>query len=48
VLTEIESMSAPQIADALGLKLNTVYSRLRTARERFRDALARRQREGGA
>jgi RNA polymerase sigma-70 factor (ECF subfamily) len=48
VLTEIESMSAPQIADALGLKLNTVYSRLRTARERFKDALARRQREGGA
>jgi RNA polymerase sigma-70 factor (ECF subfamily) len=44
VLTEIESMSAPQIAEALGLKLNTVYSRLRTARERFKEAVARRQR----
>jgi RNA polymerase sigma-70 factor (ECF subfamily) len=47
VLTEIEAMSAPQIAEALGLKLNTVYSRLRTARERFKDALAKRQRREG-
>jgi RNA polymerase sigma-70 factor (ECF subfamily) len=32
VLTELEGMSAPEIADALGCKLNTVYSRLRRAR----------------
>jgi RNA polymerase sigma-70 factor (ECF subfamily) len=43
VLTEIESMSAPQIAEALGLELNTVYSRLRIARERFKKAVAKRR-----
>ncbi len=32
VLAEIEGMSAPEIADALQCKLNTVYSRLRRAR----------------
>ncbi|NVB42305.1 RNA polymerase sigma factor [Pseudenhygromyxa sp. WMMC2535] len=32
VLTELEGLSAPEIADALGCKLNTVYSRLRRAR----------------
>jgi RNA polymerase sigma-70 factor (ECF subfamily) len=47
VLTEVESMSAPEIADALGIKLNTVYSRLRTARARFRDAVARRRKREG-
>lgn len=43
VLIEIESMSAPQIAELLGVKLNTVYSRLRTARERFKAAVATRE-----
>ena len=47
VLTEIEEFSAPEIAEALGIKLNTVYSRLRTARDRFARAVARaRAREG--
>jgi RNA polymerase sigma-70 factor (ECF subfamily) len=32
VLSDIEGLSAPEIADALGCKLNTVYSRLRRAR----------------
>jgi RNA polymerase sigma-70 factor (ECF subfamily) len=32
ILTELEGMSAPEIAEALGCKLNTVYSRLRRAR----------------
>lgn len=41
VLTEIEEFSAPEIAQALGIKLNTVYSRLRTARERFARGIAR-------
>src|SRR5690606_18000792 len=36
VLTEIEGMTAPEIAEALGCNVNTVYSRLRTARRRFR------------
>jgi RNA polymerase sigma-70 factor (ECF subfamily) len=43
VLTEIEAMSGPQIAETLGLELNTVYSRLRAARERFRAAIAKRE-----
>ena len=32
ILADIESMSAPAIAEVLGCKLNTVYSRLRRAR----------------
>jgi RNA polymerase sigma-70 factor (ECF subfamily) len=32
VLTEIEELSAPEIASALDINLNTVYSRLRAAR----------------
>jgi RNA polymerase sigma-70 factor (ECF subfamily) len=32
VMTEIEDMTAPEIASALQVKLNTVYSRLRAAR----------------
>ena len=35
VMAEIEGMNAPEISEALGVKLNTVYSRLRLARERF-------------
>lgn len=32
ILSELEGMTAPEIADALGLKVPTVYSRLRLAR----------------
>ncbi len=35
VLAELEGMSAPEIGQALSVNLNTVYSRLRAARERF-------------
>jgi RNA polymerase sigma-70 factor (ECF subfamily) len=35
ILSELEQLSAPEIATALQVKLNTVYSRLRTAREAF-------------
>ena len=35
ILAELEQLSAPEIASALGVKLNTVYSRLRAAREAF-------------
>lgn len=41
VMAEVEGFSAPEIAGALGVKLNTVYSRLRLGRERFERALAR-------
>jgi len=45
VMHDLEELSAPEIAEALGVPLNTVYSRLRVARERFRAAL---EPEGGA
>jgi RNA polymerase sigma-70 factor (ECF subfamily) len=47
VLAELEELTAPEIAEALGLKLNTVYSRLRLARAAFAEAAARyRARDG--
>ena len=42
VLGELEQMTAPEIAEALGINVNTVYSRLRAARLAFTAALARR------
>jgi RNA polymerase sigma-70 factor (ECF subfamily) len=45
ILAELEQMSAPEIAEALGVKLNTVYSRLRAARLAFH-ALLSQQAEG--
>jgi len=42
VLSELEQMSAPEIAEALAIPVNTVYSRLRHARERFVAYLAER------
>jgi len=48
VLGELEQLTAPEIAKALSLNLNTVYSRQRVARARFEAALARRRgRKGG-
>lgn len=44
VLAELEQMSAPEMSEALGVPLNTVYSRLRAARADFEKALARHQR----
>jgi RNA polymerase sigma-70 factor (ECF subfamily) len=44
VMMELEQMSAPEVADALGVSLNTVYSRLRKARSEFESALARHRR----
>jgi RNA polymerase sigma-70 factor (ECF subfamily) len=43
VMAEVEGFNAPEIAQALGVKLNTVYSRLRLGRVRFERALARHQ-----
>jgi RNA polymerase sigma-70 factor (ECF subfamily) len=36
VLVEIEGLSAPEIAEIIGIPLNTVYSRTRLARQQFR------------
>jgi RNA polymerase sigma-70 factor (ECF subfamily) len=41
VLAELETMAAPEIAVALGIPLNTVYSRLRAARAAFEKEAAR-------
>lgn len=41
-LADIEGMSAPEISEALGVKLNTVYWRLRTARAHVNAAMAER------
>ena len=43
VLAEVELMSVVEIADVLGTNLNTVYSRLRAARQEFQRALSRFQ-----
>lgn len=43
VLAELEQMSAPEIAAAISVNLNTVYSRLRAARRAFDAAVARHQ-----
>jgi RNA polymerase sigma-70 factor, ECF subfamily len=43
VLSEILEMSGREIAETIGVPMNTVYSRLRAAREDF-DAAAQRQR----
>jgi RNA polymerase sigma-70 factor (ECF subfamily) len=48
VLAELEQMTAPEIADAIGANLNTIYSRLRAARQGFEAAVARRLARGGA
>jgi RNA polymerase sigma-70 factor, ECF subfamily len=40
-LAEIEGMTAPEIASCLGVGVNTIYSRIRLARERFERALSR-------
>jgi len=41
VLHEIEEMTAPMIAQVLSVPINTVYSRLRVARLKLEEALAR-------
>jgi RNA polymerase sigma-70 factor (ECF subfamily) len=41
VMHELDGASVPEIAEALDVPLNTVYSRLRIARERFAGAVKR-------
>lgn len=46
VLAELEGFSAPEIADVTGVPLNTVYSRLRLAREAFAVLVSRNAEAG--
>lgn len=48
LLTELEGFTAPEIAEALEIPVNTVYSRLRTARETFQSAMARYEQQKGS
>jgi RNA polymerase sigma-70 factor, ECF subfamily len=41
VLVELEQMTVPEIAELLGMNPNTIYTRLRAARQDFARALAR-------
>jgi RNA polymerase sigma factor (sigma-70 family) len=41
VMADLEQMSAPEIASVLDVPLNTVYSRLRVARQEFDENLRR-------
>jgi RNA polymerase sigma-70 factor, ECF subfamily len=43
LLAELEQMTAPEIGEALGIQLTKVYSRLRSARIEFEQALQRRR-----
>jgi len=46
VLTQLEGLSATEVADALSIPVNTVYTRLHHARNALRDALAANQSGG--
>jgi RNA polymerase sigma-70 factor (ECF subfamily) len=41
-MAELDELTVPEIAELLGIPLNTAYSRLRAARQSFEEALARR------
>ena len=41
ILAELEEMTAPEIAEAVGIPLNTAYSRLRLARAEFNEVFSR-------
>lgn len=41
VLAELEQMTVPEIAEAIGANVNTTYSKLRAARADFDEAIAR-------
>lgn len=47
LLVEVEEMSVPEAAEALGVNVNTCYSRLRAARARFERLLAARRCDHG-
>jgi RNA polymerase sigma-70 factor, ECF subfamily len=41
VLAELEGMTVVEIAEGLGTNINTIYTRLRTARQQLREAAAK-------
>ncbi|MBU0552820.1 RNA polymerase sigma factor [Myxococcota bacterium] len=41
IMSEMDGHTGPEIAEALGVPLNTIYSRIRLARERFAAAVRR-------
>ena len=43
VLVLVEQMSAPEVAEVLGIALNTAYTRIRAVKQAFRKAAAARQ-----
>lgn len=47
VMHELDGFAAPEIAEVLNVPLNTVYSRLRVARDEFERSLARLSEGGG-
>ena len=48
VSVELEQMTMPQIAEALGINVNTAYARLRAARQQFSEAVTKlRGQDGG-
>lgn len=48
VLSDIEGMTIPEVATAMDVNLNTSYARLRAARQKLGEAVARhREAEGG-
>lgn len=48
VMHELDGHAIPHVAEALGIPLNTAYSRLRLARADFAQAVKRLNAEGGA
>jgi RNA polymerase sigma-70 factor (ECF subfamily) len=48
VLAELEGLTAPEIAEILGVNVNTIYARIRAARRALEELLAQRPRERGA
>lgn len=47
VLVELEHMSVPEVAEAVGIPLNTAYSRLRLARADMEESLRRHKAKDG-
>jgi RNA polymerase sigma-70 factor, ECF subfamily len=48
VLAELEGLTAPEIAEILGVNVNTIYARIRAARRALEERLAQLPREKGA
>lgn len=47
VMAELEQLTMPEVADALGINLNTAYARLRAARQSFEQGVARHRARDG-